>query len=476
MSDFLLDLSKNPQARRLIKSVGLPIPMPTPLRRAKGPMDERPLSDLKVVVAAAPGSELSGHIAEILAPAGADPLVHSSVDIAKFQGPGEAWGRPATAVGEGDADGQRVHALVFDATGISSAEELRALYDVFHPWAGSIAKSGRVVVIGRPPASIKDPARSAAQAALSGFTRSFSKEISQGGATANLIYVQSGAERQLAGPLRFILSARSAYLDGQPMTVTKKVKDTSLPRWTRVHEGKVALVTGAARGIGEQIARRLAAEGAAVIVLDIPQADALASKLARDIGGQLLLCDITAADAPKQIADFCNEKFGGVDIVVHNAGVTRDKTLKRMKPEYWDQAVDINLGAVIRINDYIEKRALRDNGRIVCLSSVSGIAGNRGQTNYSASKSGLIAYCEAYGTKLATRGITVNGIAPGFIETRLTASMPVANREVARRLNSLGQGGQPIDVAEAVTFLTTPGASGVTGNTIRVCGGMMIGA
>jgi 3-oxoacyl-[acyl-carrier protein] reductase len=163
-------------------------------------------------------------------------------------------------------------------------------------------------------------------------------------------------------------------------------------------------------------------------------------------------------------------------VVVHNAGVTRDKTLARMKPELWDQAVDINLGAVVRITQVLLEGTLRDEGRIVCLSSVAGIAGNMGQTNYAASKRGIIGYIENLAPAVAKRGITVNAIAPGFIETRLTAAMPVAIREVARRLSALGQGGQPRDVAEAITFLSTPGADGITGRVLRVCGGAFVGA
>ena len=164
-------------------------------------------------------------------------------------------------------------------------------------------------------------------------------------------------------------------------------------------------------------------------------------------------------------------------MVVHNAGVTRDKTLGRMKPEWWDQAVRINLGAVVDITArMIDQKVLRDGGRIVCLSSVSGIAGNRGQTNYSASKAGLVGYVRSLAPAVAKRGITINAIAPGFIETRLTAAMPIGLREGARRLSALGQGGQPVDVGQAITFLSTPGSVGVTGGVLRVCGGALIGA
>ena len=213
-----------------------------------------------------------------------------------------------------------------------------------------------------------------------------------------------------------------------------------------------------------------------MICLDRPDDDGPTSRVARDIGGSVLLADISAADAPERIDREIAERHGRLDIVVHNAGVTRDKTLARMKPEYWDQAVDINLGAVTRITDRLLQGTLGEHGRVICLSSVAGIAGNMGQTNYAASKAGLIGYVRMLAERTADRGITVNAVAPGFIETRLTAAIPFAIREAGRRLSNLGQGGLPIDVAEAITFLSTPGASGVTGGVLRVCGGSLIGA
>src|SRR5690606_23944209 len=149
-------------------------------------------------------------------------------------------------------------------------------------------------------------------------------------------------------------------------------------------DGKIALVTGAARGIGEATARLLADEGAHVVCLDRPADDQLVSKVAREIGGSVLLCDVTEPDAPEIIASELKQHHGGVDVVVHNAGVTRDKTLARMAPELWDQTVDINLASVVRINAALIDDVLHDDGRIICLSSVAGLAGNMGQTNYAA--------------------------------------------------------------------------------------------
>jgi 3-oxoacyl-[acyl-carrier protein] reductase len=242
-------------------------------------------------------------------------------------------------------------------------------------------------------------------------------------------------------------------------------------------EGKVALVTGAARGIGKAAAELLAAEGAHVICLDRPGDDELLAETAREVDGVPLLVDVASPEAAQTIARTLKQEHGGVDIVVHNAGITRDKTLARMKPEHWDQCLAINLEAVVRITKaLVDEGALLDEGRVIVLSSIAGIAGNLGQTNYSATKAGVIGWTRALASELEERGITVNAIAPGFIETRLTAAIPVMIREVGRRLSSLGQGGLPRDIGDAIVFLSTPGAQGLTGNVLRVCGQSFVGA
>ena len=148
------------------------------------------------------------------------------------------------------------------------------------------------------------------------------------------------------------------------------------------------------------------------------------------------------------------ERFGGIDIVVHNAGITRDRTLANMQEHFWDLVVQVNLAAVIAIDQrFLERGVLRDEGRIVCLSSVSGVAGNFGQTNYATSKAALIGYVAAQAPLFAPRGICINAVAPGFIDTPMTDAMPMVVREIGRRLNSVKQSGQPRDVAELVTFL-----------------------
>jgi 3-oxoacyl-[acyl-carrier protein] reductase len=206
------------------------------------------------------------------------------------------------------------------------------------------------------------------------------------------------------------------------------------------------------------------------------QGDALA-EVANRIEGSTLQLDITDDDAPRGLAEHLRSRHDGVDVVVHNAGVTRDKTLGRMDEEQWDMVLAINLTSQVRINEtLIGEDVLRPGGRIVTVSSVSGIAGNRGQVNYATSKAGVIGTVHALAPVVAERPATINAVAPGFIETQMTAAMPVGTREAGRRMNSLSQGGLPVDVAETVAWLADPGSGGVNGNVVRVCGQALIGA
>jgi 3-oxoacyl-[acyl-carrier protein] reductase len=241
--------------------------------------------------------------------------------------------------------------------------------------------------------------------------------------------------------------------------------------------GKVALVTGAARGIGAAIAAVLARDGAHVVCLDVPaQGDALTA-IANQLRATALQLDITAGHAPGALVEHLRERHRGVDVVVHNAGITRDRTLARMSEDEWDSVLAVNLTSQERLTAAIlDAGILHRGGRIVCLASVSGIAGNRGQVNYATSKAGVIGLVEALAPELHRRQASINAVAPGFIETRMTAAMPVALREAGRRMNSLSQGGLPVDVAEVVAWLAAPGSGGVNGSVVRVCGQSLIGA
>jgi 3-oxoacyl-[acyl-carrier protein] reductase len=305
--------------------------------------------------------------------------------------------------------------------------------------------------------------------------RSVAKEA-RAGATANLVLVAPGAEDQAESTLRFLLSPKSAYVSGQVVRIGPAGPPPVLD-WERPLDGRVALVTGASRGIGAAIAATLARDGAHVVGLDVPALEDDLRTITEGIGGSFLTADITEDGAPKAIAAHLR-KEQGVDVVVHNAGITRDRTLGRMSDDEWDPVLAVNLVAAHRITDALlaGKGVLRRGGRIVGVSSISGIAGNPGQTNYATSKAGVIGLVDALAPTLAERDITINAVAPGFIETQMTARVPFATREAGRRMNSLRQGGLPVDVAETVAWFGSPASGGVTGNVVRVCGQSLLGA
>jgi 3-oxoacyl-[acyl-carrier protein] reductase len=213
-----------------------------------------------------------------------------------------------------------------------------------------------------------------------------------------------------------------------------------------------------------------------VVCLDVPaQGDEL-SAVANRVGGTTLQLDITAPDAPARIVEHLVRRHGGVDVVVHNAGITRDRTLGRMDAGRWDSVVAVNLASQVRVNEaLLAADAVRPNGRIVGVSSIAGIAGNVGQTNYATTKAGVIGMVDSLSRRLAGRA-TVNAVAPGFIETRMTAAVPLFIREAGRRMNSMSQGGLPVDVAEAIAWFAHPASAGVNGNVVRVCGQSLLGA
>jgi 3-oxoacyl-[acyl-carrier protein] reductase len=413
-----------------------------------------------------------------------DPLVQGTVVV----GGGSSGGRLGTsltaaldelgiAFADAATEGTRYKGLVFDATGLTSSDQLVELQRFFTPKLRSLETNARVVVIGTPPESTSSPAERVAQRALEGFTRSLGKEIGRG-CTVQLVYVAPDADDAIASTLGFLLSPKSAYVSGQVIRIgaVGSPEPAETPDWTHPLAGKVALVTGASRGIGEQIARVLHRDGATVIGVDVPQAAEELHTVMKDIDGDHLTLDITAKDAPARIAHHVKTKHGGVDIVVHNAGITRDKRLMNMKDDVFASAISVNLTAPERITaTLLEENAINPNGRIIGVASIAGIAGNMGQTNYAASKAGVIGFVEATAPELED-GITVNAVAPGFIETKMTAAVPFMTREVGRRLNAMQQGGQPVDVAETIAWFANPASTAVNGNVVRVCGQMMLGA
>jgi 3-oxoacyl-[acyl-carrier protein] reductase len=440
VSDLYTQIVNSPPGKAIAPRLGLPRPV-----RLERHEPEAPAAPGPVLAGGAPGGRLGKAVERLLGEIAAPKPERSESEV---------------------------KALVFDATGISDSTELVELQRFFHPSVKRVQRSGRIVVLGMPPAGL--PARAAtAQRALEGFTRSLGKEVGRGIAV-QLVYVADGAEDQLDSTLRFLLSPRSAYVSGQVIRVGAGVAAAPELEWERPLAGRKALVTGASRGIGEAIATTLHRDGAELVLLDVPALADDLHEVAQRLEAETIELDITEEEAPRQIAEALGD---GVDVVVHNAGVTRDRTIAKMPEDRWSSLMEINLSSEERIDDeLLERGLLRPNGRIVCVSSMSGIAGNSGQTNYAASKAGVIGMVEALAPELAERGATINAVAPGFIETQMTAQMPIGVREAGRRMNSMSQGGLPVDVAETIAWLASPASTGVNGNTVRVCGQSLLGA
>ena len=434
-NDTLRDLSQNPLVQRL----GVPR-IPVLRRHTPG----APLLDGPAVVGAIGAGRFAEPVRALLADAG------------------------LTEAAEG-----KVAAVVLDATAATTLDDLSSAQAFLTPAVRRLAPNGRLLVLAPEPSD--DPEAAAVAHAFDGIVRSAAKEV-RAGATANLLVVTPDAD--VASSVRFFLSGRSAYVDGQVVHVGAAVgpppgeSDEEHPL-----AGRVAVVTGAARGIGAAIAGTLARDGATIVAVDVPAAGESLAAVANRTGGTALQLDITAADAADRLLAHLRERHGRVDVVVHNAGITRDKLLANMDADRWNAVLAVNLRAQLAIDAaLLGSDLLSDTGRIVCVASTSGIAGNRGQTNYAASKAGVIGMVRALAPQVAAKGVTVNAVAPGFIETAMTATMPLATREGGRRINSLRQGGLPVDVAETVGWLGRAESGGVTGQVVRVCGQSLIGA
>ncbi|OUZ08346.1 3-oxoacyl-ACP reductase [Aeromicrobium sp. PE09-221] len=445
MTDRYQSLIQNPIAQFLVKNIGLP--NPPELKR----WDGGPLVDGTVLLGGSSDGLLFGALPQL--------LKNDGIETTTVR-----------------AEGRRYAGLVFDATDLASTRDLVALQAFFTPVLRQLASCGRVVVLGTLPERTTSSGAAIAQRGLEGFVRSLGKEIGGNGSTANLVYVSPDAADAVDSTLQFLLSPKSAFVDGQVIRIgTTDLSDTEQPAEAGAPlTGKIALITGASRGLGAAMARTLHRDGATIVGLDVPPLQGDLESLMEELGGSSIIADITADDAPSTIAEQLSD---GVDIVVHNAGITRDKRLKNMKPENWDKVIDVSVGAPQRITDELLDRGLiHDGGRIIGISSIAGIAGNNGQTNYGTAKAGVIGFVQDLAPRLTDRRITVNAIAPGFIETDMVKTMPIGIREAGRRLSSLSQGGQPVDVAEAIAWYAHPGSGAITGNVVRVCGQGFLGA
>ncbi|HYB28218.1 MAG TPA: 3-oxoacyl-ACP reductase [Solirubrobacteraceae bacterium] len=413
MSDRYQQLVNTPIGKIVSKQIGLPAPVKLERYERGQPVVRGP-----VLLGAAPGGRLSGPLAKVLEAIEAE--VHTPLDQDVRTAAADAGLEARVWNAEAAPEDDTFKAVVFDATGIADSTRLHEAWAFLHPTIRRV---------------------------------------------------------RLESTLRFYLSPKSAYVSGQVVRIGASALSADGIDWEQPLSGKFALVTGASRGIGRAIAQVLARDGAHVIGLDVPGLERELEETIGELGGSTLVLDITDDDAPALIAAHLLENHGGVDVVVHNAGVTRDKTLGRMRDEQWDKVIAINLTAPERINEeLLAREVFRDNGRIVCVSSMSGIAGNAGQTNYAASKAGVIGMVHAMASEAGKKRLTINAVAPGFIETQMTAAMPIATREAGRRMNSLAQGGLPVDVAETIAWYASPASGGLNGTVVRVCGQSLVGA
>ncbi len=447
MSDSYLSFVNSPWGRRLAQAVGLPQPLPLQRHRSGQQALANP-----VIIAGA--GRLTGEVQRIFS--ATDTVVATPATLQA----------PSTV---------KVQGAVFDATDVSDVQQLDALYEFFHANAKRLGQHARVVVLGTAPEHCRDVPQAIAQRALEGLVRSLAKELRRA-ITVQLLYVAPGAEDALDSSLRFFLSRRSAYVSGQVVRLEKTVDGHTAVNWDAPFAGRRALVTGASRGIGLAIAQVLARDGAHVVCVDVPRAQDALQQAAASVGGSALPLDITAADAAALLLAHVGQ-YGAFDVVVHNAGITRDKTIAKMPEAAWRSVLAVNLQAPLQLSHaLLENQGVNPGGRIVCVSSISGIAGNLGQSNYATSKAGVIGLVQALAPRAAAQQVTVNAVAPGFIETQMTAKIPLMIREAGRRMNSMSQGGQPIDVAETIAWLAHPASGGLNGQVVRVCGQSLLGA
>ncbi|MDI3407581.1 3-oxoacyl-ACP reductase [Streptomyces cavernicola] len=457
MADRYLNFTGTAPGRFLTRRLGLP--QPAPLRRWSA---EHPSLDGPLLQLTAGSSALKG-LDEVLARTGLEPGAE----------------RPA--------------AVVLDATGVADVGALAEVHAALHPVVRSVAAGGRIVVLGAAP-SATDHHQAAVQQGLEGFIRSLGKEAGRGRTVTLVRLAGTDSAAGAESTLRFLLSPKSAYVSGQVIEIGEVdpagpefgAVDPAGPEFGAVDParplaGRTALVTGAARGIGASVAETLARDGAHVVALDIPSAQGELAQLAERLGGTALPLDITADDAGERIGAALRsgpDGLDGLDVLVHNAGITRDRKLANMPAERWSSVLEVNLAAVLRTTDaLLAAGTLNRGGRIVATASIAGIAGNVGQTNYAASKAGIIGLVRSLAPRaLAEHGVTVNAVAPGFIETKMTAAVPLFIREAGRRMNSLAQGGLPVDVAETTAWFADPGSGAVNGQVVRVCGQSLLGA
>ncbi len=466
MQDALVEIGRHSLTRHLLKRIGIRPPLP--LLRSYKPWTDSLLGGKRILV------HKGGPYAEqLIAGFQAQKAIVDHVVRIEAQVGDVAVGSRLPAVAAA------YQATLFDGTEFREIRRLRELYEFFHTALHHFGSHHRIVIILQAADPSGLPEQNAVISAIEGFARSLAKECGPRGVTVNCIRITSGDDtmERLAPIVNFLLSDHSAFITGQIIDCTTLAAARPIPELAGSLAGKRVLVTGAAQGIGYSISRRLGEEGAHVLCLDRPENRQALQELAQAIDGEAMEVDLAQPDAIQLIADRLQSSPAPLDILIHNAGITRDRTLYTMEDRHWDSVMNINLQAVINLTqECLHRGQIADGGRIICMSSISGLSGNFGQTNYSASKAGLIGYVKALSRHLAREGITANAVAPGFIETSMTARVPFLVKQFARRFSSLGQGGLPDDVADLICFLSSPCSQGISGSVVRVCGGNFIGA
>ncbi|KZY40209.1 MULTISPECIES: 3-oxoacyl-ACP reductase [unclassified Oleiphilus] len=476
MSDLYLKLANSQYTQPIIQALNLP----KPLNLARSEHESLYNISGKILLAATKHNFATNSVFKAL---DSDNITlfsaRSNTETLNLSAAPTSYKAKCTEIQIDNLEDHKFKALVFDATGIKTSQELKQLYSVFTRSVKKISINGRFVIIGQSPSQLESPESASLQGSLIGFAKSLAKECGKKGITSNVIYLEKGAQKYLDSSLRFFLSPKSAYISGQSIQLCNKATKQKRTDQAKPLLGKTALVTGAAQGIGYHTAKTLARDGATVVCLDIPANESATQALAKEISGHSVALDLSAESSVDSICNTIGAQLGVIDIIVHNAGITRDKTIANMPEHFWDQVININLSRVLDINRaLIEKKLLANNARIICISSISGIAGNFGQSNYACSKAGIASYVEAMSQHTADQGLqglTINAIAPGFIETDMTQRIPLLTRELGRRMNALSQGGLPLDIAEGVSFFSRPDANALNGNVLRICGLSLLG-
>ena len=441
MNDYL----QNATLRNVLKTLNIPVPVPPILKRNLNAFSDDELSSKQIVITGKENDFLS--------------------QLQK-----EFHGR----IGQATIYDETIDGLVLSCVGMQTIEDLEDLYTNIKNTVSKIKANGRVVIVSKEDKT--SVTTFTIQKSIDAFSRALSKEIGgKKGITVNQLKItnEEVTASAVVNASIFFLSDKSSFITGQVVDVSNANTDT-LTSIEGLLQGKIAIVTGGARGIGAAAARVLHREGATVIIVDVPQAADDAQALAAELNGDSYLLDISQATAAKELQKYIIEKYGKLDILVNNAGITRDKTIAKMSIDQWRSVLNVNLKAVIQLTQIFIENGFSKDAKVVSLSSISGISGNVGQTNYSLTKAGVIGFSQALAA--TNKNIFANAVAPGFIETKMTENLPFFIKEGGRRLSTLKQGGKPEDVAELIGFLASPLSNGINGQCVRVCGGNMIGA